>query len=233
MKNKIMILIGFLIICMTLGLIGNTGYVQVKKDDTAKKENEQSNELKSSTYSGISVGDKWTMGNKDPNDGIDTQNISYEITSISGDSLLADIYVDGIVIYSSGHIEGAVLTDDWISTHINLPWTITYSDTYGGRTLTVCDTQESFGAWKIFDISTGIVVETDFDILTSWDIYEAPPPPLPPYSGVSVGDTWTYEYFFGNVSFEITSVSFPSVWANEYWDGVYERETDVAIAYVL
>ncbi len=126
-----------------------------------------SEQLETSTYSGLSVGDEWTILDSSSN------YLSFKVTSITGgDDVYADYWYNGayfsnIQICTAG--SGYAFNDANVAMFVGMFGT--YTDTYGGVSLTVCD------AGNIIDTASGIIVETPGAfILDSWSIYTSPVP---------------------------------------------------------
>ncbi len=130
----------------------------------------------SADYSGISVGDAWTYKSSYTDDeGTQVTYISAKVTSITSNTVLANMYTNGILVLTDWNISQIyVFSDSKVSYDVNI-WG-NYTASYGGRTLTVCTSWIRY----IVDTTTGILVEEVIteDItfkLTSWKVYKESP----------------------------------------------------------
>ena len=130
----------------------------------------------SADYSGISVGDAWTYTSSYTDDeGTQVTYISAKVTSVTSNTVLANMYTNGLLVFTDWNISQIyIFSDSKVSDDVNIWGTNTAS--YGGRTLTVC------ARWirYIVDTATGILVEEVIteDItfkLTSWKVYKESP----------------------------------------------------------
>jgi len=130
----------------------------------------------SAGYSGISVGDAWTYTSSYTDDeGTQVTYISAKVTSITSNTVLANMYTNGVLVFTDWNISQIYVFSDSKVSYDMIIWG-NYTASYGGRTLTVC------ASWirNIIDIATGILVEEVIteDItfkLTSWKVYKESP----------------------------------------------------------
>ena len=127
---------------------------------------ENSSQLRTADYSGISVGTKWTVNINN------SYYMSFSVTNISSTSVYADYYVNGQPQWNIKISDVYIQSDAWVSTAVSSEGT--YNDTYGGRLITVCKVSMVY-EYVVVDIDTGIVVEINSSlytlILTSWGLY--------------------------------------------------------------
>ncbi|MHA1385014.1 MAG: vWA domain-containing protein [Candidatus Helarchaeota archaeon] len=133
-------------------------------------------QLSPNSYNGIYIGDAWTI-NSNYNGQI--SHLSYEVTSIT-DFVYGNYYTDGKLTGENSYLP--VLDDASISYYVGLYGS--YSDNYGGRSITVVcinvTLSMGYPYWVIYDTVTGIEVELHSDdglnyihyYLESWDIYQ-------------------------------------------------------------
>jgi hypothetical protein len=125
-------------------------------------------------YTGITVGDKWTYEMMITPD----TYTSYKVTSVTSSMVMADSYLNG-EFAGNLPVTAFFVEDSLKATFISQYGTNT--STYGGRSLTVCDT-----GLFIFDTDTGLQLETlGVMKLYSWNIYGAGGE-IPGYSWVLV-----------------------------------------------
>lgn len=121
-----------------------------------------SKQPKISSFSGISVGDKWTITFD-----FSGVNVSYEVTSVNSTTVMADTYTYGVP-GGNLNISGDFVLDDIQKASFILIYGTT-TGTYGGQQLTVCNTGGLDN--MIFDVATGIILQNLLYYLSSWDLY--------------------------------------------------------------
>ena len=165
MKRKSILNLGLIVLILISGI----GFISILGGYYRFSTDNNTNNLKTSSFRNISVGDCWTYITSASG----SENyMSFEITSISDSLVYADMYSNGNFVSNTNIAGSYVLTD---SSAENYESTYgTYSAIYGGRSLTVCDASTSYNT-IIFDINTGIVVEGEISgsyyELISWDLY--------------------------------------------------------------
>ena len=117
--------------------------------------------LGNAAFSGITVGKKWTLKTATTPAGY----LSFDVTSVTAVTVMANTYADGEMA-GNVNIGGTyVYHDAMITAFVGVFGTTT--DTYGGQSLTVCDT-----GTIVFDTDTGIWLEaTGVFTFHSWSIY--------------------------------------------------------------
>jgi len=116
-----------------------------------------------STFSGVSVGDAWTYVTTFDNE---TIYMSYKVTSVSDTAVMANEYKNGVFTHNYNIYGVWIVIDEVAELFSNSP--DTYSATYGGRQITVYESD-----YFIVDITTGIHVEILGMELYSWDVYKS------------------------------------------------------------
>ena len=132
--------------------------------------------LGNAAFSGITVGKKWTLKlATNP-----TSYISFDVTSVTAVTVMANTYADG---ETAGNINIGgtyVYSDAMITSFVGMFGTDTA--TYGGQSLTVCDT-----GTIVFDTVSGIWLEaTGVFSFHSWSLYSSGDDAIPGYSLVLV-----------------------------------------------
>jgi len=128
--------------------------------------------LGNADFNGMTVGKKWTLKLA----GTPTHYLSFDVTSVTAVTVMADSYTDGEMVVNLNIGGTYVYSDAMITTFVGLFGTTTA--TYGGQSLTVCDT-----GTLVFDTDTGVWLEaTGVFTFHSWSIYSTGGDTIPGYS---------------------------------------------------